>query len=318
MKYKKYIFILCLAHLFGSCGESALECASECNGSTPRCDGDQLITCEFVDGACQEQIQPESCKSATLSVAVLQFQSDPTLTTYNFDSFETLLTEALPNATDGLVDISIDARYVLPFPVEDSVHDFANLPRQEDDPDNFPDYIHPDDFPRLWYWYKGVDQVLTDVEHAAADIDLTAFDLIVVITDVSLGAIAWFLVGETLSFVVLNNFTIGGWGLGPDYTRRAAHEYSLVDEAIHELGHYMGLGHSCSDACPAPQFDDSCCDTCSSRGDVMSSICRDRPSELEDEFYNSFSACSLEHIQSSFVPAFVTGALVPVQQVSCE
>ena len=79
--------------------------------------------------------------------------------------------------------------------------------------------------------------------------------------------------------------------------------------------------HSCEDICIEDPV--RCCDTCPVPEDLMNPICRTRPSLSEDQYYNRFADCSLEHIQSTFVPAFIENRRLesdrfPQQETTCD
>ena len=268
-----------------------------------------LASCQ---GSLDETCTAADCQSIVVSVAMLQFRSDPAITKYSFEDFDALFTNGVEDVTNGLVQIRVDARRVIPFPRQDPRHDYTDL-----GPDDLM-YLLEEDYPRVWYLRKGVYQIIADVEQAADDIDFSDFDVIVVITDLQLETFSIHVPGEP-SYIVTSNLVLGGYY--PEYTREAKTDYFLVDSVLHEFGHFMGLRHSCEDICIEDPV--RCCDTCPVPEDLMNPVCRTRPSLSEDQYYNRFADCSLEHIQSTFVPAFIENRRLesdrfPQQETTCD
>ncbi len=89
----------------------------------------------------------------------------------------------------------------------------------------------------------------------------------------------------------------------------------IIDELIHEIGHFIGLGHA-SNICHGKDALQNCCELSPSRDDVMS-YCRDR-SRVNEEFQFVFEACHLEKIEYFSVPQLKLGNKFKYSEQSCE
>lgn len=247
-----------------------------------------------------------------LRVTVILFTSSVPVG-YDHRSAVDFAVDAAVPSTNGLIGIDVDSEVELSAPPEGPGHDYDSV---------LVDYpwLLPEDVPRIWYYHIGFDLLLADLREAieSAGVDMSSTDLLWVITDLQFEGLGVFLGQDTLGqwAIMVPALELGGWAFD-EPARFVATEYTLTEETLHELGHFMGLNHACNSCNDVPVNEARvCCDNCTAKDDIMS-YCRQRPLEEEDDFHNTFLACSLDLIEHQFIPAFLAAEDIPYN-ASCE
>ncbi len=186
------------------------------------------------------------------------------------------------------------------------------------------DYIDPVDAQRLWYYEnQNVDMILSDISEALATsgVVVPSGAVIVALSEPQFEASAYYIEEDAYGLeplIIIESHTLGGWTLGAGYTTVANGVLYLADEIVHELGHFMGLRHACASCFTLGDYAAlvACCAACPHAEDVMS-YCRTRV-RPEDTETNVFLSCTLDWIESGFVPAYGPTYETSYQSMACE
>ena len=186
------------------------------------------------------------------------------------------------------------------------------------------DYIDPIDAQRLWYYEnQNVDMILSDISGAlaASGVLVPSGAVVVALSEPQFEASAYYIEQDAYGLeplIIIESHTLGGWTLGSGYTTVANGALYLADEIVHELGHFMGLRHACASCFTLGDYSAlvACCAACPHAQDVMS-YCRTRV-RPEDTETRVFSSCTLDWVESGFVPAYGPAYETSYQAMACE
>lgn len=203
---------------------------------------------------------------------------------------------------------------IVAFPVP--AHDVADILAR------YP-YMDEADAQRLWYYEaQNVEMILGDLRAGLDQNGVLVPEgaLTIVLSDAQFEASAYYLDQTDYGLeplIIIESHTMGGWSLGPGYTTHSNDTIYLADEVVHELGHFMGLRHACDRCFRLGDYNAMlvCCGECADADDVMS-YCRERVQPGDTET-NVFLSCTLDWIESGFLPAFMAGNEIPWQPASC-
>lgn len=214
------------------------------------------------------------------------------------DEISRYVVGAFSDATTGIIDMEIADSCILSFPPEDRSHDYSTVH------DKLP-LIEAQDLPRLWYYYHR-HRLFVDVKAHLDNIGFEQdnYDMIFVLSEAQFEGTGFYL-PSTLDkpSIWVEAISLGNWSNGVSYSKNIHSQAFIVDETIHETGHFMGLAHSCA-YCYEGIIDAECCELCENKNDVMS-YCRQRSTPESQEFYSVYAPCNLAYIEHEFFPSFM-------------
>ena len=215
----------------------------------------------------------------------------------DIESLLNFLPKTFYSSTDNLVYLTTSFGGIVPFPEEDEDHDYSLILN------DYP-WLDKEHVPMVWYYYNEAqrDKDWRDLLNNSG-FDSNDYDLVIILSEATFEGLALYnRTGFGVPSIWIESYMFGGWEVNTNYLARLVNEYEIADLVNHEIGHFMGLGHSCS-SCFDPIYDEECCNLCDNKDDVMS-YCRDRPS-TRDEYYNVFEPCHLNYIENTFTPSFL-------------
>lgn len=181
---------------------------------------------------------------------------------------------------------------------------------------------------KFWHYYRNTDNCLALEAYGAFRLRepnlFDNFDILIVLTDLPLRHPA-LRIGRVL---LIQRTGFYGWVIrknanlrrlvvneNPAVIKRT--QWFVAEETIHEVGHVLGLNHSCvQDDVVYSRKGQIICSQCCARNDIMS-LCRDR-SRASVAFVHRFSNCALRFIRRNSLPTVMVGGIPPRQIDICQ
>lgn len=245
-----------------------------------------------------------------LLVGYGSYISEEDITTY-----KSQIEDRFNKAVHGKIKLEIISTAVLRLPAENSrVMPHNKLHNYEEIQKKFP-WTDPASWKRLWYYYNMeqceiAEEVFETIKNSHYASMLLEADATVVLGEPQFEGIA-----VNCGRISLLELPVEiAWGQEDTYKIEHSSVWHLADEIIHELGHFMGLGHA-SSQCMKGTLDYRCCIESINKDDVMS-YCRKR-TQISADYWGEFKECHLQLLEQEFIPRLLEGGEIYKIKGSC-
>lgn len=158
---------------------------------------------------------------------------------HRFEELSSGIEEEFYEATEGAVELNVAG--TTHFDLEN--HDFADIKQKYS---YMEDFEHEKDVPRIWY-YHNPDVLESEISRRADRVSSKETDVAVAVTDLQFEGNGLYLgtdwdSGNKHGLAIVPSILLGGF-VNEDYNRIIMSDKEVVEETIHELGHYYRTGH---------------------------------------------------------------------------
>lgn len=228
----------------------------------------------------------------TLKLGLIHYGNE--MTEEQLIEISTLLTKRFSIATRNLIHIRIEAIDIIPVKLRNM--DLSSLGIEH--------ITDPIRLARVWHYSNNLGSADIAIESYVQTKNETDWDkyrnldALLVLSELQFEGL-----GVAVQRILMTEYPMEIAWMGDQPSVKHPSKYEVVDELIHELGHFIGLGHAAS-SCETFE----CCETHHSANDVMS-YCRDRSSVSADHQFN-FEDCHINIIEREVVPRIRKGSRI--------
>lgn len=214
----------------------------------------------------------------------------------DLDRIEPILIDRFSKSTNGLVEIEVISKKVMPFrtkmPEDFTYNGITDKKRLQ----------------RIWYYDNVGARIMQEVYEEYKKVEskelMDKLDAVVAITGGQFDGL-----GFASGRVSVTEYPREiAWAAEDGGRVEYVSDFQIVDELLHELGHNMFLDHTsnqCQKSGLSFKEQQECCEMSDSKNDVMS-YCRKR-ANVDENFMHGFESCNLDMIENKVIPAMLSG-----------
>jgi len=156
-----------------------------------------------------------------------------------FEDLSSRIEEEFYEATEGAVELNVNG--ATHFDLEN--HGFAEVKQRYS---YMEDFEHEKDVPRIWY-YHNQEVLESEISRRADRVSSKETDVVVAVTDLQFEGNGLYLGTDWTGrnkhgIAMVPSILLGGF-VNEDYNRIIMSDNDIIEETVHELGHYYGTDH---------------------------------------------------------------------------